>query len=820
MSVSPTLAPPRSRRFSQPLRVVIALVAFLLLLFVLADIWFFRAAKASLPVVDGTLKLSGLTAPVIVTRDSLGVPNIAADNLHDLFFAQGFVTAQDRLWQMDMTRRYASGDLSEVLGPEYIETDKEQRILGLRQVAEKMVEQMSPEERARFQAYADGVNAYIAQHQKTLPLEFRLMTYFPYAWTVEDSALVGLSMTEFLNHYIYKKELQREKVLSKLGPELTADLYVNSSWRDHVPGEEGQSIENEPPAGESPEQEEEESPGKEKSGKRSAIEQLQVPRLLAPLVARDDNFDGDLRPGSNNWVVSGAHTVTGKPMLSNDMHLDLRMPNTWYEAHLTSGDYDVAGVTLPGVPYVIVGHNQQIAWGFTNLGPNVEDLYIEKFNDRGEYLTPQGWQQPEHRKEIIRVKGKPDVNLDVVITRHGPIITSLVPGETRPLALKWTIYDNDGAIPFFQVDLARNWEEFCAAFSRLASPGQNVVYADTDGHIGYQATGRVPIRPGDGMLPVPGDDDAHEWTGYVPYDKMPSVLDPPSGIIATANARVTPKDYPYTLAIEWSAPYRVQRIYKLLSTNKKYTAADMLTIQTDVRSEIDLFCAQRFVYAVDHTPKASQRAKAAADVMRNWDGTMSVDLAAPTIAYYSRQSLEELLLRDKLGDDWKTYRWFMKPVWLENILMNQPPRWLPSGYANYDELLTAAVDATVSEKDAPSVLSIWRWGRVHKVDVQHPFWSNFPVLKRATPGPQPLSGDEDTVKQVKTHFGPSERFTADMSELDHSTLNVVNGQSGNIFDDHFNDQWDAYYHGRTFPLPFSPQAVQQAGVHHLRLEPQ
>ena len=820
MSVSPTLAPPRSRRFSQPLRVVIALVAFLLLLFVLGDVWFFRAAKASLPVVDGTLKLSGLTAPVIVTRDSLGVPNIAADNLHDLFFAQGFVTAQDRLWQMDMTRRYASGDLSEVLGPEYIETDKEQRILGLRQVAEKMVEQMSPEERARFQAYADGVNAYIAQHQKTLPLEFRLMTYFPYAWTVEDSALVGLSMTEFLNHYIYKKELQREKVLSKLGPELTADLYVNSSWRDHVPGEEGQSIENEPPAGESPEQEEEESPGKEKSGKRSAIEQLQVPRLLAPLVARDDNFDGDLRPGSNNWVVSGAHTVTGKPMLSNDMHLDLRMPNTWYEAHLTSGDYDVAGVTLPGVPYVIVGHNQHIAWGFTNLGPNVEDLYIEKFNDRGEYLTPQGWQQPEHRKEIIRVKGKPDVNLDVVITRHGPIITSLVPGETRPLALKWTIYDNDGAIPFFQVDLARNWEEFCAAFSRLASPGQNVVYADTDGHIGYQATGRVPIRPGDGMLPVPGDDDAHEWTGYVPYDKMPSVLDPPSGIIATANARVTPKDYPYTLAIEWSAPYRVQRIYKLLSTNKKYTAADMLTIQTDVRSEIDLFCAQRFVYAVDHTPKASQRAKAAADVMRNWDGTMSVDLAAPTIAYYSRQSLEVLLLRDKLGDDWKTYRWFMKPVWLENILMNQPPRWLPSGYANYDELLTAAVDATVSEKDAPSVLSIWRWGRVHKVDVQHPFWSNFPVLKRATPGPQPLSGDEDTVKQVKTHFGPSERFTADMSELDHSTLNVVNGQSGNIFDDHFNDQWDAYYHGRTFPLPFSPQAVQQAGVHHLRLEPQ
>ena len=823
MSVSPTVAPPRPQRRSVALRVTVVLLAFVLFLFVLADVWFFRAAKASLPVVDGTLKFSGLSAPVIVTRDALGVPNISAQNLHDLFFAQGFVTAQDRLWQMDMTRRYASGDLSAVLGPDYIRTDEEQRILGLRQVAEKMVAEMSPEDHARFQAYADGVNAYIAQHQKTLPMEFRLMTYFPYEWTVEDSALVGLSMTEFLNHYFYKRELQREKILAKLGPELTADLYVNSSWRDHPPGEEGQSIENEPPAGESPDQEEEGVPDKGPK-QRSALEKLQVLRLrslpAADRFAQDDALGDDLRPGSNNWVISGAHTITGKPMLSNDMHLDLRMPDTWYEAHLTSGEYDVVGVTLPGVPYVIVGHNQHIAWGFTNLGPNVEDLYVEKFNDRGEYLTPQGWKQPEHRKEIIRVKGKPDVNLDVVVTRHGPIVTSLVPGEKRQLALKWTIYDNDGAIPFFRVNSARNWEEFRAAFSHLASPGQNVVYADTDGNIGYQATGRVPIRPGDGMLPAPGDDDSHEWTGYVPYDKMPSVYDPPSGIIATANARVTPKDYPYTLALEWSAPYRVQRIYKLLGANKKYSASDMLAIQMNVVSEIDRFCAQRFVYAIDHTPKAPPRAKAAADLMRNWDGAMAVDLAAPTIAYYSHAKLEELLLRDKLGNDWKSYRWFMKPVWLENILMNQPPHWLPSQYASYDELLTAAVEQTVSGNEVPATLSAWRWGRVHRVDVQHPFWSHFPVLKRGTPGPQPLSGAEDTIKQVNTHFGPSERFTADMSDLDHSTLNIVTGQSGNIFDEHFNDQWDAYYHGRTFPLPFSTQAVQQAGVHHLRLEPQ
>jgi penicillin amidase len=513
--------------------------------------------------------------------------------------------------------------------------------------------------------------------------------------------------------------------------------------------------------------------------------------------------------------------MTGKPMLSNDMHLDLRMPNTWYEAHLTAGDYDVVGVTLPGVPYVIVGHNQRIAWGFTNLGPNVEDVYVEKFNEQGEYLTSTGWKKPEHRKEIIRVKGAPDVNVDVTITRHGPLITPLVPGETRKLALKWIIYDpKTFANPFFEVDSATNWQEFRAAFSKFGAPGQNVVYADVDGHIGYQATGMVPIRAlGDGSLPVPGDDDSHEWTGYIPYDNMPSVFDPPSGILATANGRIAPKDYPGSLSIEWGSPYRTQRIYKLLGANKKFTASDMLAIQTDVVSEFDRFCAERFVYAIDHTPSASAAAKSAADLMRNWDGTMATDLAAPTIAYYSRKKLEAILLQSKLGDEWLTYRWFMRPVWLENILTQQPARWLPSSYASYDALLTAAVEGALSEAHVQRTLSSWTWGRVHKIDVKHPFWSNFPVLKRAGPGAQPLSGDEETIKQVGKDFGPSERFTADMANLDHSTLNIVNGESGNIFDEHYNDQWDAYYHGRTFPLPFSRGAVQNAGVHHLRLQP-
>ncbi len=834
MPVTESVVRPRK---SRAIFLVVVLILVLLLLgFLGFDYWFYRAVRASLPQRDGTVRLAGLTAPVIVTFDRLGVPNISASNLPDLFFAQGYITAQDRLWQMDLTRRFASGDLAVILGPEFVKYDRENRVLGLRQLAQQSAARMNAEQRAQFEAYAAGVNAYIDQHQKTLPMEFRFLQYFPHVWTVEDSVLVGLSMTEFLNHGLYKSKLEKEKILAKLGPELTADLFVNHSWRDHPPGTENNSIENEVP-GETPEENEERGSAAHPRYSPVATNGLHHGSTEGTGELNPEKFgefrasvvkafrwgeENPVRPGSNNWVVSGAHTASGKPLLSNDMHLDLAIPNVWYEAHLTAGDFDVAGVTLPGVPYVIVGHNRRVAWGFTNLGPNVEDIYVEKFNDQGEYLTPQGWQQPGHRKEIIRVKGKPEVTLDVVTTRHGPIISDLVAGETRKLALKWTIYDPQAwDVPFFAIDSAHNWQEFEAAFSHFAAPGQNVVYADVDGHIGYQATGLIPIRAnGDGDVPEPGEDNAHEWTGYVPYDKLPSVYDPPSGIIATANARATADNYPYNLSIEWMPPYRTQRIYKLLGAPKKFAPADMLGIQMDVVSSFDRFCAERFVYAVDHTPKASARAKAAADLMRKWDGAMGTDSVAATIAFFSRQNLEAMLLKAKLGDDWREYRWFMSPVWLENVLTNQPPRWLPQSYSDYNNLLSAAVEEAVADASAPQVLSLWKWGKVHRVDIQHPFWSHFPVLKRAAgTGSVPMAGDDQTIDQQAPPLGPSERLTVDFSDLDASTLNIVNGQSGDIFDDHYNDQWDAYYHGQTFALPFSGAAVQNAAAHHLRLEP-
>jgi penicillin G amidase len=805
------------------------------------------AARSALPQLDGRLQLRGLSAPVKVTRDAHGVPTIETENPEDLFFAQGYVTAQDRLWQMDMTRRYASGELSEILGERTLKLDREQRILGMRASARKSIAMADPRDRSFFEAYARGVNAFITMHENHLPIEFRVLRYAPKPWLPEDSVVIANQMVKDLNYHYFFDALAREKILAKLGPELTADLYVNRSWHDRPPTVMREDLSEPQNTNDS----DDDDDGDDDSGPDNAVTKqhfpaplLQIdpleianPQIGEPAIARviaDLTLDETAVNGSNDWVVSGAHTVTGKPLLSNDMHLGHQMPNLWYEAHLHATDLDVVGVTLPGMPYVIVGHNQRIAWGFTNIGPTVTDVYIEAFNAQGEYQTPGGWVQPEHRRELIHVRDKPDVTLDVRITRHGPVITELVPSETRQLALRWTLYDGL-RIPFFEVDSAQNWQEFRNAFSLFDAPGQNVVYADVDGNIGYQATGKVPIRAaGDGSLPVSGADNAHEWVSYIPFEKLPSIYNPPSGVIATANARIAPDNYPYSISMEWEAPWRAARIYHVLESGRKFSVADMLALQTDVQSEPDLFAAERFVYAVDHAAKPSARAKQAADLMRNWEGRMLSSLAAPAIAEVSTRELMRLLLEPKLGPgpeqasyderlaglSWKTYSWEMRSVWLENILLHRPQRWLPEKYKNYDELLAAAVEAAVSSPEAPKDLSKWRWGHVNAVEIQHPILGKIPLVNHWTgPGEHDQSGSGYTVKAVTPHHGPSERFTADLADWDQSTLNTVTGQGGNFLSPYYMDQWEAWYEGSTFTLPFSAKAIEAAKAHMLLLEP-
>jgi penicillin amidase len=779
------------------LRALLWLLAIALVLLLAGSAWFYHASVAALPQTSGELRLAGLSAPVTIVRDTRGVPHITAANLDNLLFAQGFVTAQDRLWQMDVNRRFGRGELSEIFGERTLRVDRRQRILQLRRAAEAAVQALSAEDRRLLDAYTRGVNALIAT-QSNLPIEFRVLRYSPRPWTPEDSLMVGVNIAQSLSTQ-FDTEHSHEWVASRLGPALAADLYPNGSFRDRWPGSLPASGPVAPPA--------------------DAALVRSVAELLDSLPLPCDSCS----PGSNDWVVSGAHTASGKPLLANDMHLAHSIPGVWYEVHLRAGEMDVIGVSFPGLPYVVAGHNQRIAWGYTNVGPDVQDLFIEEFNAQGEYRTPSGWRHPDLRHEVIRVKGAPDVHLEVPVTRHGPIVTPLFPGESRPLALQWTLYDPQTLqFSFRAMNTARDWPQFLAAIRGFGGATQNVVYADVDGHIGYHAAGWVPIRAsGDGSVPVPGADATHDWIGYIPFGQLPSVFDPPSGIIATANARITPPGYPYLIANQWSSPYRVERIYSVLESASRLTAADMLTLQMDTYSAFDLLIARALVAAVDASPAGGGRARRAADLMRAWDGRVSLDAVAPTLSAKSRRKLWQFLLEPRLGSGWEDYQWFGSSVALEKLLKDRPARWLPRGYADWNALLLASLDAALADPSAPADLSTWKWGPAFPVEIRHPLFGGLPLLDRISgPGLHPQSGNGSlTVKAAGRGFGASQRATYDLADLDASTLNLVCGQSGQIFSPHYLDQWPAWYHGSTFLLPFSDAAIKKAAADTLRLVP-
>jgi penicillin amidase len=473
------------------------------------------------------------------------------------------------------------------------------------------------------------------------------------------------------------------------------------------------------------------------------------------------------------------------------------------------------------MPYVIAGHNEHVAWGFTALYADVQDLYIEKLDGKGNYQAADGtWKPLDVDREVIVVRGAKDVTLDVQSTAHGPLLSPLFPKEKRAIALKWTLYDPSlNGMPLYQLNTASNWTEFSAALGAWCWPTQNVVYSDDQGHIAYQAIGRVPLRPG-GLAGVPIQDAAHEWQGYIPFDDMPSAVDPPSGFLATANSRVTTAASPYPLSLEWADPYRVERIYKMLQGRDQLKLADMLAVETDVYSEVDQEIGHRLAYAIDHTPGADERLRQAADLMRSWDGKLTIDSAAASIVTETRAAFWPLILKPRLGEAAGSYSWSEQNFAEEEIVMRGNAEWLPPTYKNWDALLTEAVRKGMAAGDATGDVALWNYGSWHVVDVEHPLGRFLPLVgSMAGLGEQPMSGDTTTVKQVGRDFAPSQRFTMDWSNVDGSTENIVLGESGNPYSPYFRDQWKDWYGGTTFALPFSPAAVAAQTRHTLRLLP-
>jgi len=823
-------------------RLLTSLLILLLLIVVGGGGWLCWRVRASLPQLDGTIQVAGLSAPVEVLRDARGVPHLRASSLQDLFLAQGYVTAQDRLWQMDLSRRLAEGELSEVFGERTLRLDIENRTLGFRQVSQRALEELSPEARARITAYTNGVNAFIASHRDRLPIEFLLLNYQPRPWAEADSLGVALNMAKSLNT-TWGTDLMREYIKAKLSSELFADLFPDHSPLDvpvaevaatHRPvGKTSQSarrwcpILNVAPTFRS-------AGAGLKAGATSQFgtvpaqttDPVEVDPTLSALLSAGDNSDAGL--GSNNWVVSGAHTQSGKPLLANDPHLDHSVPSVWYMIHLKAPGLNVSGGSLLCLPLVIIGHNERIAWGMTNTGPDVQDLYSESFDSGApnRYLHNGAWVDAEVRDEVVKVRGKRDYRFSVKVTRHGPIVAH--PGG-RDLALRWTALAPHALSAMFnavsKIGLAQNWEMFTAALRDYTGPMQNFVYADRDGNIGYYAAAWVPIRKqGTGAVPVPGSTDDYDWTGYIPFEDLPHSYNPASGMIATANGRVVPNGYPYFVTSHWAAPFRTARIFQLLRAGKAFTVNDMLRIQTDIVTLEDSWLAGQLLKADFHHHPQDPEAQYAISLLRHWDGEARMDSAATLVCEVTRQALLERILKPKLGDDLSGYHWGMSTIFLENVLAYNWTRWLPPGDSSFEETLIKSLEEGV--KRIPSRVGsrshdAWKWGNTIPLTFYHPLGQGFPLLGRLLDvGPFPQAGTATTVKATTSWHGPSMRMVVDLSTLDHSVQNITLGESGQAFSPYYKDQFDAWYNSRSFPMSFSDAAVEQATAHKLVLGPE
>lgn len=726
---------------SRIIKTINVLIAFAGVAVLIALYWY---VWRPLPPRSGAVP-APVAAPATVSFDSLGVPHIHASSEEDAFIAQGYVTAQDRLWQMDSLRRFAGGNLAEIVGPRALELDRESRELRLRRIAEEGYLKLPKDERAAFAAYTLGVNQFIATHLNDLPLEFTLLGYQPRPWSAVDSLLVCLNMYRSLTA-TWRHDLMERSMLAGGDAAKVHFLFASHSGDD-------------------------------------------------PL------------PGSNAWAIAGSRTASGKPILSNDMHLEYALPGVWYMTHLEAPGMDVSGVSLPGVPGIVVGHNQRIAWGITNLGFDVQDLYLEKMDDAGHYLFRGQMEQARTEREIIAVKGQRPSETNVLVTRHGPV---LVADSGERMSLRWTAAE-PGLLqyPLLDIDRAGNWQQFTTALARWTGPGSNFVYADVDGNIGYHAAGYLPKRLGfTGDLPLDGSSGDFEWDGYIPFDELPSAYNPPDGIIASANQNPFPLDYPYPVNGNFAPPYRALRIRALLSARTGWHAADMLAVQTDIFSAFDKFLADQVVAAYHRRGAGNPGLDPPVALLRAWDGRMDKDQAAPFLISLLYQYVRRSAAESASPGKGQIYEYPMGTAAIEKLLRERPQGW----FGDYDEMLLRALADAVDEAKRIQGGNVdhWKYGAYLRVEIDHPVlhpaMQSIPVIGNLLDvfeiGPAPMSGSATTVKQTTRVLAPSMRMDADLGDWDRSLLNIQIGQSGEALSSHYKDEWAAYYNGRSYPMQF------------------
>lgn len=813
---------------------IIGIIAVLLLVFVVViGAYLIITIRRPFPKTNGTITAVGLQAEVNIYRDEYGIPHIYAENEHDLFFAQGYTHAQDRFWQMEFWRHVGQGRISEIAGDATLESDKFIRTMGWNRLAADSLtyyETESPEMLAVLEAYSQGVNAYIDENRDSLSLNVTILGLANEPWEIEPWTLLNtltwaMVMADDLSGN-WSEEIDRAELVKELGEAQVASLLPGYPYATRPVIAPTDSLLNPP------------QPQSQNSILPTTIDWQ---RVNLNLVGRppENGFalgDGPF-VGSNNWVVSGQFTQSGLPLLANDPHLGIQMPSIWYEIGLHAPGWDVTGFSFAGVPGVIIGHNNKIAWGVTNVGPDVQDLYIEKINPSNprQYEYEGEWQDMEIIQEVIKVNGGEDVTLEVLVTRHGPIISDLVDGTSDVLAMRWTAADSPRLLQsVFLLNQAQNFEQFREALRYWDVPSQNVVYADVEGNIGYQMPGRIPIRPNsDGLTPVPGWTGDHEWQGWIPYDELPTLYNPEQGYIVTANHAVVDQDYPYFIAFYWADGDRGQRITDMIEeaiANGKMTADDIAAIQFDSH----LLMADDYIPLLNSLSSNDAQVQAALERLRGWDRQMRRDSVPAAIYAIFEREMAYNVLADDIGED--NVEEVINRVFLHQLATQPNAVWWDDSTTESPEspqaILLQSLDEAVTwlEENLGGDMNDWTWGRLHTATfVSNPLGQSGIGLIEAmvNRGPFPSDGSGSTVNSQSWRWSdpagvtshPSMRMIVDMSNFDQSRAVMPTGQSGHPYHSHYDDMMTLWLNGLHHPMIFSQEAVEAASVDHLILKP-
>ena len=774
----------------------------ILALFIIAVISAYIFVRRSLPVTEGEVALKGLQQKLSVYRDENGVPHIEAKTLHDLYMAQGYVTAQDRMFQMDLSRRQASGQLSEVIGEATVNQDKFFRTLGLRRAAEASYNAYSAEAKNVLQWYADGVNAYIkdAKESGKLPIEFTFAGYEPKEWTPIDSLTIGKYMAFDLGGH-WEGQAFRYYLAQNFSEEKALDLFPSYP---------------------------KDGPTVIQALKQQKLDM--VKSLASAVIPNEWN-------GSNNWVVSGKKTKSGFPYLADDPHLGLATPAIWYESHLKAADMNVSGVIFAGVPGIILGRNDYIAWGVTNVGPDVQDLYIEKRNAENpiEFKYNGKWEQAKVIQEPIKVKGKKTLAYEVVVTRHGPIISEFA-HDDKPdtaLAMRWTALDPSAELEaVMKFNVAKNWDEFKEALTYFHTPAQNFVFASTDGTIAYRANGLIPIRKkGDSSVPVPGWTDEYEWKGYIPWDQLPTVVNPEEGFISTANNKVVGEDYPYHLTNTWAQPYRQERIRQVLTSKAQFSVDDMLALQFDQHNLQAEEFMPIFIKNLDGQKDQWRPIdKKVYEIMKDWNYVDSKEEAAPLVFHLWMQEIGNVLFDEDIPEEMQGL--FEGRAQIVDQLIRRanegtPGPWMRDAGGLEKVVLTAFQRAVDRSSDMQgNTPSDWKWGEFHAVPFNHPLSAIKPLnLLFNFKDPIPMGGSRVTVgaagwdsKTGAVNHGAAWRSVVDLKDLSKSYNVVGPGQSGHVLSKWYHDQMADWTTGK-YHLTYTDPSKYRADSDKLILAP-